>query len=112
MSCWYCAGPHRSDHCKYKSRREVAALPCETPSHNGPWLGSLPVRTIPEGIHGRPLASTVAGRARGHAHQKRSRIPTAARPKLDRAVVLDTLARGRALRWKEKQNGQAQASQG
>lgn len=63
--CWYCAHAHRSDLCPHRSRKTIALMPLETPSHNGPWRGTLPVRVIEPGVFGTANQVRAAARLRG-----------------------------------------------
>lgn len=49
LFCVYCGGKHPSADCEPE---EVTKVPLETPSHNGPYQGTIPVRTIPYGVSG------------------------------------------------------------
>ena len=47
--CIKCGGGHPSHLCEAKKN---SGLPLETPSHNGPYQGTLEVRVVPSGYHG------------------------------------------------------------
>ena len=53
MSGWFCikcSGNHPTHLCEFLNKPSQA--PLETPSHNGPYLGTVPVRELAPGVSG------------------------------------------------------------
>jgi len=70
--CMRCGGRHLVAQC-YLNRQKSDA-PLETPSHNGAWRGSLPVRVIPTGVMGSDLDASWQDKGRlGRLKQARMR---------------------------------------
>ena len=75
LFCVKCGGRHLASDCPGKSGPSEA--PLETPSHNGPYQGTLPVRVIPPGVFGSDSALDklrIKG-AKGGAKKKRRESP-------------------------------------
>lgn len=47
--CPICDGRHGEGQCR-SIEAPISKAPLETPSHNGEWKGTLPVRVIPAGV--------------------------------------------------------------
>jgi hypothetical protein len=72
--------------------RDTKGAPLETPSHNGPWQGSVAVRTVPTGVSGEDTGATRISRMKaqkGHATQSR----LSAQRKLAQANLASRMAR-------------------
>lgn len=48
LYCTTCGGAHMQNECE--GRKKNSGFPLETPSHNGEYRGTIPVRIIPPGI--------------------------------------------------------------
>lgn len=56
LYCYKCGGNHMSGDCgRHKNK-----LPLETPSHNGKYIGPVPVREVPWGVCGTDLKLKVS----------------------------------------------------